>query len=362
MRVNTFPPMDTITIAGTTITTKDTRMSTYPPTRIHTKTDTSMTINPGGSPYQVELSPPDISGYRQGNSGIDYVTTFDSGKPGPHVMVNAVTHGNELCGAIAVDRLFKMNLRPRRGKLSLAFANVAAFHSFNPALPHASRFIDEDFNRVWTPATLDGPRQSAELTRARAMRPVIDQLDFLLDIHSMHDPHGPVMISGSLDKGIALAKLVGVPEFIVADTGHANGTRMRDYGGFGDPASQKAALLVECGQHWQRASEDLAWQTTWRFLRALEIVDQALAESQIDSAPPPAQKVVRVTEAVIASSKDFKFAEGLRGLSVVARRGDLIALDEGRPVPAPYDNCVLIMPTMIHVKPGLTAVRLGRLE
>ncbi len=321
-----------------------------------------MTTKPGSSPYTVELLPPDISAYRKGNSGIEYVTTFDSGKPGPHAMVNAVTHGNELCGAIAVDRLFKMGVRPIRGKLSLAFANVAAFHSFNPLQPHASRFIDEDFNRVWTPAVLDGARQSVELTRARAMRPIIDQIDFLLDIHSMHDPHGPVMISGPLDKGIALSKQTGVPEFIVADAGHANGTRMRDYGGFGDPASGKTALLVECGQHWERASADLAWQTVWRFLRAVDVVDRALAESQIESVRPPAQKVVRVTEAVVANDKDFKFTEGLKGLSIVAKRGDVIALDGGKPVPAPYDNCVLIMPTMIHVKPGLTAVRLGRLE
>ncbi len=321
-----------------------------------------MTIKPGASPYLVELSPPDISAYRQGNSGVEYITTFDSGKPGPHVMVNAVTHGNELCGAIAVDRLFRMNVRPTRGKLSLAFANIAAFRSFNPGLPHASRFVDEDFNRVWTSSTLDGPRQSVELTRARAMRPIIDQVDFLLDIHSMHDPHGPVMISGPLAKGVALSKQVGVPEFIVADAGHANGTRMRDYGGFGDPASHKAALLVECGQHWERASADLAWQTTWRFLRTLDVVDQGLAQAEIDSTEVAAQKVVRVTEAVIAGGKDFKFAEGLRGLSVVPKRGDLIAVDNGRPVPAPYDNCVLIMPTLIHVKPGLTAVRLGRLE
>jgi hypothetical protein len=31
-------------------------------------------------------------------------------------------------------------------------------------------------------------------------------------------------------------------------------------------------------------------------------------------------------------------------------------------VVAPYDNCVLIMPTMVHVKPGLTVVRLGRID
>ena len=78
-----------------------------------------MTIKPGASPYAVELSPPDISAYKQGNTGIEYITTFDSGKPGPHVMVNAITHGNELCGAIAIDRLFKMSFRPVRGKPAL---------------------------------------------------------------------------------------------------------------------------------------------------------------------------------------------------------------------------------------------------
>ena len=317
---------------------------------------------PGTSPYAVELSAPDIAPYRAGNTGIEYVTTFDSGKPGPHVMVNAITHGNEICGALVLDRLFKAGVRPSRGKLSLAFANVDAFRRFDPQRPHASRFVDEDFNRVWTPATLDGPRQSVELTRARVMRPIIDQVDFLLDIHSMHDPHGPVMISGPLDKGIELSKRVGVPEFIVADVGHANGTRMRDYGGFGEPQSHKVALLVECGQHWERASEQLAWQTTWRFLRALELVDPDQAAAQIDAAALPTQKVVRVTDALIASSLDYRFADGLKGLSMVPRRGDLIARDAGAPVVAPYDNCVLIMPTLVHVKPGLTAVRIGRLE
>jgi predicted deacylase len=310
----------------------------------------------------VELSPPDISAYRQGNTGIDYVTTFDSGRPGPHVLINAITHGNELCGAIAVDRLFKQGVRPSRGKLTLSFANVEAFSRFDRTRPHASRFVDEDFNRVWTTETLDGARDSVELRRARAMRPIVDQADYLLDIHSMHDPHGPVMISGVLEKGIALAKQTGVPQHIVADKGHANGTRMRDYGGFGDPGSHKAALLVECGQHWEKAAETLAWQTVWRFLRALDVVDRDQANAEIDPAPVPAQHVVHITEALIAKSADYRFAEGLKGLSVVKRKGDLIATDDGVPVTAPYDDCVLIMPTMIHVKPGLTAVRIGRIE
>src|SRR5690348_654658 len=97
----------------------------------------------------IELSAPDISAYAAGNTGIPYVTSFASSRPGPHVLVNALTHGNEICGAIALDELFRAEVRPAVGKLTLSFANVAAYRRFDAADPTASRFVDEDFNRVW---------------------------------------------------------------------------------------------------------------------------------------------------------------------------------------------------------------------
>jgi predicted deacylase len=312
-------------------------------------------------PIAVELKAPDIEQHRRSQTGTEFVHTFASGKPGPHAMVNALTHGNEICGAIVVDRLLREGIRPARGKLTLAFANVEAFSRFDPANPYASRFVDEDFNRVWAPQVLDGKRDSTELARARELRPFVDAADFLLDIHSMLEPSPPVMICGPLEKGIRLAFDVGIPEHIVSDTGHANGTRMRDYGGFGDAASPRNALLVECGQHWERSAERVAWQTAWRFLRHLDVVDPAAAAREIEPAVA-AQKLILVTDAVIASTPAFRFAKAFSGLEVIPRQGDVIAWDGDRAVRAPYDNCVLIMPVPNNVKTGLTAVRLGRVE
>src|SRR5687767_15501905 len=99
--------------------------------------------------YRIEIQPPDIKRYRRGNTGIDYVHALDSGKPGPSVMVQALTHGNELCGAVALDYLFNQKIAPAKGKLILAFANVAAFERFDFGDPDRSRYIDEDYNRVW---------------------------------------------------------------------------------------------------------------------------------------------------------------------------------------------------------------------
>jgi predicted deacylase len=310
---------------------------------------------------RIELQAPDIRMHRRSSTGVDWVHTFESGRPGPHVMVAALTHGNEICGAIVVDRLLREGLRPARGTLTLAFNNVAAFERFDPRNPYASRFVDEDLTRVWTRDSLEGTRRSVELARARELRPFVEAADFLLDIHSMLESSPAVMICGPLEKGIRFAFEVGVPEHVVCDAGHSNGTRMRDYAGFGDPASGKNALLVECGQHWERDAERVAWQATWRFLRCTGAVAAERADREIDPAPPR-QRLVRVTQAVVATTPSFRFARSFGGMEVVPRRGDVIAWDGDQAVRAPYDNCVLVMPVPNNVKTGLTAVRLGRIE
>jgi predicted deacylase len=311
--------------------------------------------------YAVELSPPDIEPYRSGNTGVEYVTSFDSGVAGPHVLVTALTHGNEICGAIALDRLFRAGVRPRQGKLTLAFDNVAAYRSFDLRIPAASRFIDEDFNRLWAPATLDGPRQSTELARARALRPIVDAADFLLDIHSMQHSTAPLMLAGTLDRSVALARRVGIPELIMCDAGHAAGPRMRDYGGFGDPVSAKTALLIESGQHWERRAAEVATDVMLRFLIALGSLTrddaQALAGPDFDARPR--QRTIKVTEAITITGNNFEFAQDFRGLEVLTPKGTLIGRDNGREVRTPYDDCVLIMPSRRLAK-GQTAVRLGR--
>jgi predicted deacylase len=311
--------------------------------------------------YAVELTAPDIEPYRAGNTGIEFVHSFAAAEAGPHVLVTALTHGNEICGAIALDRLLRAGVKPRRGTLTLAFDNVAAYSEFDPRYPIASRYIDEDFNRLWSPATLDGPRQSVELERARALRPIVDAADFLLDLHSMQHATAPLMLAGVLPRSRELARRVGIPELIMCDAGHAAGPRMRDYGGFGDPSSSKTALLIEAGQHWEGRAAEVASDVMLRFLIALGTVtrDDVASLGGPDFDAHPRQRTIEVTEAVTISSDRFDFAGDFRGLEVLPQKGMLIGRDDGREVRTPYDNCVLIMPSRRLVR-GQTAVRLGR--
>ena len=309
--------------------------------------------------YPVNIETPDISPYRKGNTGIDYVTTLDSGASGPHVMLSAVVHGNELCGAIALDYLMRNEVRPVAGKLTLGFMNVAAFDAFDETNPTVSRYVDEDFNRLWTREVLGGDRDSAELRRAREVWPVVDQADFLLDIHSMQHSTVPLMMCGPVEKGRQLARDLTSPEHVVSDEGHAAGRRMRDYEAFSDPSSPRNALLVECGQHWDPASVVVAKEIALRFLARYEVVAPAFIEEHLSTAPPSVQHVIEVTGPITIETDDFRFAQNFHGMEVIEKEGTLIGWDGPTEVRTPYDRCVLIMPSR-RLRKGESAVRFGR--
>jgi hypothetical protein len=71
--------------------------------------------------------------------------------------------------------------------------------------------------------------------------------------------------------------------------------------------------------------------------------------------------VVRVTEPVVASSMDFRFAADYTGLETFRDAGSVIGWRDGEPVTTPYPDCVLVMPSLRQLRPGVTVVRLGRL-
>jgi predicted deacylase len=301
---------------------------------------------------RVEIVPPDIAPYADSACGIPYLHVLDSGKPGPTAMISAVVHGNELCGAVVLDRLLRDGFRPACGRLTLAFMNVDAYCRFDPADPAASRFVERDFNRVWEDALLDGPEDGPELRRARAVRAAVGAVDYLLDLHSTSSHSPPMVLTGLTPRTTAFAASLGVPHALVRDAGHAEGRRMRDYTPFSDPNGGSIALLAECGQHWLDGTAETARSVAQRFLHRL-----GMAADGPPSAPPGPQ--LEVTEAVTAQGENFLFAEDYQGLERIERAGTEIARDGEETIRTPYDGCVLVMPTH-GARAGQTAVRLAR--
>ena len=307
----------------------------------------------------IEITLPTLAPYAAGNDGIPYAWTFRAARAGPHVLLQALTHGNEVCGAIALDWMLREQVRPARGTLSLVFANVAAYERFDAADPFASRCVDEDFNRLWSAEVLDGPRNSVELRRARELRLLYDRVDYLLDLHSMSETCPPLAMAGRQRKGLALAQALGVPQHVVIDDGHSAGRRLRDYSFFDDPADARSALLVECGQHWEAAAPTVAQQVALRWLCHFGMADGKLIDAYLDPTPVPTQTLIEVTTTVTIASDVFAFTMPVRGLQTIARAGTTYAVDGDAEIRTPHDDCVLIMPTR-RPRKGETAVRLGR--
>ena len=308
----------------------------------------------------VELVAPDISKYRDGGAGIEFVHTWDSGRPGRHVAISALTHGNEVCGAIALDYLFGLKPRPEAGKLTFLFVNTAAFARFDPKAPYASRFVDEDFNRLWTEERLDSAETSAELNRARQLRPLFDEIDDLLDIHSMTSMSPPLMLVNNLSKHVDMAKRVGFPADVAAGPVFAPGKRIIEYTPFDDPKTDKTSLLVECGQHWAASSGEVARDVALRFLAANGVMTEDAIAPHLFQKTAPRQRVLEVTHGVTANSDSFAFVEDFVGCETFPKAGAPIARDGAETVATPYDDCVLIMPNH-RSRAGQRAARFARI-
>ena len=302
---------------------------------------------------------PDIARWAEGNAGTAYVWRFDGPARGPSVTVQALTHGNEVCGAIALDWLLRKEFRPLRGTLTLVFANVAAYESFDASDPYAARCLDEDFNRLWDPEVLDSARSSRELARARELRAIYDTTDHLLDLHSMTEPCPALALAGRQPKGLALARALGMPAYVIVDGGHQAGRRLRDYGPFDDPSDARDALLIECGQHWERAAPIVAKEALLRFLDCFGLAPREFIARYLPPVDTHAQRTIEVSDVVTIESESFAFALPVHGMMTIERAGTVLAHDGAREIRTPYDQCVLIMPTR-RPKKGETGVRLGR--
>ena len=306
-------------------------------------------------PPVFEVLPRDLSAYRQGNVGIDYVHRFKSGQPGPHVLINALTHGNEICGMVAATHLLDSGVRPKIGTLTVSFANVGAYASFSEAEPFKSRQLVHNLNRIWSAEELDGNQDSPELRRARELRPVVAAADHILDIHSTAQDVVPFWVYPAFARNAAPALAIGRPDVhLVMPRGLGSGTPLVQHGRHGDKDSNAgAALVVECGQHFLRATAELATAVTLDFLAHFGLVEPDPARP----APGP-QRRFELLETHVIQSPDFHFVKPVLGFEVFAK-GELIATNGPDEIRAPCDQCTIFMPSR-EVVVGKEAVYLTR--
>ena len=306
------------------------------------------------TPPRFEVLPRDLTPYRQGNTGIDHVHRFESGRPGPHVLVNALTHGNEFCGMVAACDLLDREVRPKIGTLTVSFANVGAYESFDPADPFRSRQLVQNLNRIWSPAELDGDANNPELRRARELRPAVAAADHILDIHSTSQDVVPFWVYPAFERNAKVAMAIGLPPVhLVMPGGLGSGTPLIQHGRHGDPGGTGTAMVVECGQHFLRSASDLATQVALDFLAHFGLID---ADPQRPAAAP--QRRFELLQTHVIRTPQFRFARPVVGFEVFDK-GELVYTDGDFEVRSPVDGCTIFMPSS-EATVGKEAVYLTR--
>lgn len=302
----------------------------------------------GATPMEVpapEAVPRDISAYRAGNTGTDYVFRFEADEPGPAVGVAGLTHGNEICGMAAVTALLDAGIRPMRGSLTLWLGNVAAYERLRAddlSNQTRHRFVDRDMNRAWGDDVVRGDRDSVEARRVRELLPFVEGLDALLDIHSTTFCERPFFVGPGLPRNRALADAIGVPATQVFMRGSQySGLTMAERGRFADPGATATCIAVECGTHLSLAAGRLAHEVALRFLAHHGVLPP-------EAMPPPAPRGrparYEIRQVFRPATDEARFARGFAPFEEVSA-GEPLVLDGEEVFVAPFDRCTILMPS-----------------
>ncbi len=310
---------------------------------------------------------PALGDFPPSNCGTAYVWRFDSTAPGPVLMISAAVHGNEVCGAQAIGALLDSGLNPANGAIILALANPDAYAAYLKG-DSVGRYVDQDMNRLWGADMLAQPAIDRETRRCRELLPFLRETDFLVDLHSMTLEGPPLVLTGQMPRARQFAEQLCIGDFLIADTGHAAGLRMRDFGPFSDAQSRQTALLLECGQHQSPQAGAVALRACLRLVgffghkipeKLEKDMQKQLRHGAVQEPPRPPQ-AVRITDTITVRTEHYRYLGPAAALNIVAEQGTLIARDGDQPITTPYPDCVILMPSM-QASPGQTAMRLGRL-
>jgi succinylglutamate desuccinylase len=243
-------------------------------------------------------------------------------------------HGNEPCGANAVERIARAfeneELEPARGSVFLIHANLEA-----TSQGRRHTMDGDDLNRLWSFAFVETRRQEAwgyEHHRALELRQVLGDLDVFLDLHSAGTATPAFGVSNGEAPIDEIAKHLGISFLVQSWYGLADKVIVGFLKLAGVPA-----LSVECGSHDDRDVSENAHRIAMSFLRATDAIDDG-HESKATEV-----RTVHVVETITKPSNEFRFAAPWTGFQrleagTVVGRDRLTEIRVSRPCYAVLPN------------------------
>ncbi len=285
---------------------------------------------------------------------------YGEDRPDVLFLVFAAMHGNETAGERALDLVFKMlEVEPITnpefefsGKIIGMIGNVAA-HTVR------KRYIDLDFNRIWTEDNLnllEGLKEEDEIPVEFEQMMELNELTHeiirthqpkklvVLDLHTTSAQGGIFSICPDDDFSVDLGFTFHAP-VIKGFLEGVRGTLMHYFTSerMGLPTS---IITFESGQHQDRLSVNRAVSAIINSMRHLGMVKASHVEVQHDRwLRDYAKGLPKLAELLhhhpITEQDQFKMLPGFRNFDTV-EKGQVIAEDVGGAILAPMDGLILM--------------------
>ncbi|HVK54724.1 MAG TPA: succinylglutamate desuccinylase/aspartoacylase family protein [Burkholderiales bacterium] len=272
--------------------------------------------------------------------------TYHALEPGTTLAVLGAVHGNERCGAEAINRVIA---DLDRGSVSLKRGTLQLMPIANPkAYAEGVRFTERNLNRYLFPKEIKSCYEDY-------LDPIVcgflDKADAVLDLHSYTSQGDAfIFLGGANSDENKFARALGVGDFV-----HGWAEALGQGGGKGgDKESQgtteyarsKGALAVtlECGQHQNVEAPDVGYRAILLALRHFQMLDEgrpaALSLKESAGAAPTAQRCVRMKN-VYYCEQGASFAKPWRHFDFVAK-GEPMALLSSGALTAPEDGYIVL--------------------
>lgn len=226
---------------------------------------------------------------------VPWVTVIDSWNPWKHIWLLAITHWNETVWLQIFDYLFidfQLKHKLLNWKVFLIAMNIDAYQNYiSQSNKLSNRFVDFDMNRIYGK---EKHNNTSEYKRLELLKPIFDQLDCALDLHSTSLDDQLIWISD--EKYLNIAKEFFDIQDILVD----NLAQMWAWIGY-LLDHDKPAFGLECGNHnsskaylqWFRSVINLLiynWNINWTIHRHKKL-----------------DKILKIKYDIIPQSHNFQF-------------------------------------------------------
>lgn len=262
------------------------------------------------------------------------ITTITGQNPGPKTVILGSVHGNETIGKKIIDQLSTdLDSENILGQLVLVFGNPQAYEQ-------NVRFIDEDMNRLLGKKnSLQDPGKTApnsyEKNRLTEIIPHLQNVDYLLDIHSTIQPSVPFVFCEDTAAHKKLAEVFNT-QYIVSPEAKKNIPELRDC--FDNYADHQGGvgLTYEAGQIGNEENFAEVYDKVLNFLEVVGTVETRFIASQknmnvVDT------KNITIYQAIIPQTNNFQFECEQRTFAII-KKNELIATDGETKFFAPRDS------------------------